>query len=263
MKILFLVYIYFVSIIFGFNKNALEEEIRDHVDQFLILKNTQKFCEGTQLLLAPNTENLFPLSKVLDICESKKECDYISFSPKRQLRNSIHYENEKVLIHTGANWICSGEKWIDARLRKYWISAIKGDNIRNQMESYHIKLNTSGECEEEDIVLRIKRFISPKVVAEECNRISHCNYIIFNYNRKVGKEDAEEDRAILCSKPPFARKNQLGYFIAGKPVEDKTLLSHKKLKKNTSLTISPGGSITPDEYYKTFEKGELVPSENI
>ncbi|EAA20110.1 hypothetical protein [Plasmodium yoelii yoelii] len=48
------------------------------------------------------------LSKVLDICDYKKTCDYISYSDKRILRNSIFYEDDKEVENTGANWICSG-----------------------------------------------------------------------------------------------------------------------------------------------------------
>ncbi|CRH01616.1 conserved Plasmodium protein, unknown function [Plasmodium relictum] len=247
------------------NKNALEEEIKEYMQSFLFLKNSQKYCERNNLILAQNTDKLFNLSKVLDICESKKNCDFISYSPKRKLRNSIFYENDKPLKNTGANWVCSGESWIFTRPRKYWITAIKNNHIKEQMKNYSIiQLNKTGECDEQNVLIKITKFITPKEVAEECNKIYNCKFIILNYNRKLGNKSKLNEVAILCSQPPVNRINKLGFLIAGKYIEDSsTQKKEKKRKKKIIVKTSVGGSITSDDHYYNYNKGDIVHAEKI
>ncbi|SBT01234.1 conserved Plasmodium protein, unknown function [Plasmodium ovale curtisi] len=107
-------------------KITYENEIIEYSQRFLVIKNSQKlehvtdvsfintspfqYCEGKNLLSASNPEKLFSLSKALDICESMEACDFVSYSPKRILQNSVFYEDEGELRNTGASWTCSGIK---------------------------------------------------------------------------------------------------------------------------------------------------------
>ncbi|CRG95182.1 conserved Plasmodium protein, unknown function [Plasmodium gallinaceum] len=264
MKKIFLFGIIFTTII-DLNKNILEEEIKKYMQNFLFLKNSQKYCEKDNLILAQTTDKLFNLSKVLDICVSKKTCDFISYSPKRKLRNSIFYENDEPLKNTGANWICSGDSWIFSRPRKYWITAIKDNHIKDQIKNYNvIDLNKTGECDEKNVLIKITNFITPKEVAEECNKISNCKFIIFNYNKKLGSSSKLNEKAVLCSQPPINRISKLGFFIAGKYVDSSSnQKKENKKKKKMIVNIPVGGSITPDNHYYNYNKGDLVHAEKL
>ncbi|KAI4836322.1 hypothetical protein MKS88_004114 [Plasmodium brasilianum] len=236
--------------------------------KIFLLKKELAYCEGRDLLLAPNSEKIFNISKVLDICESKKRCDFVSYSPKRILRNSIFYEHEKELKHTGANWVCSGDKWVLSRPKKYWITAVKEDHIKENLKNYKlISLNISGECDREHVLMKISKFISPKGVAEECNKIPNCKFIVFNYNRQLGGEKKADDMAILCSQPPINRKNKLGFLIVGKNYIEvpygKRKTDDRKKKIISAKGGTVGGSITPDDNYYNYKKGEIVHASKI
>ncbi|SBT40015.1 conserved Plasmodium protein, unknown function [Plasmodium ovale wallikeri] len=122
------------------------------------------------------------------------------------------------------------------------------EKILDQMKDYNlISLNTSGECDEEDRLLKIRKEITPREAAEECNRIPTCKFILFDYNKKLGDEETTVDKSILCS-----RKNN---------VEVPNLMKKKKdaKKKITNSTVTAvGGSITPDGNYHNYKKGEVV-----
>ncbi|SBT01235.1 conserved Plasmodium protein, unknown function [Plasmodium ovale curtisi] len=146
------------------------------------------------------------------------------------------------------------------------------EKILDQMKDYNlISLNTSGvnstsgideipyptptivscqECDEEDRLLKIRKEITPREAAEECNRIPACKFIVFNYNKKLGYEETTVDKSILCSKPPTNRIHKLGFFLAGRNnAEVSHLMKKKKDRKNkiTNSTVTAvGGSITPD-----------------
>ncbi|VWU51042.1 conserved protein, unknown function [Hepatocystis sp. ex Piliocolobus tephrosceles] len=246
-------------------KKFYEEEIKNHLNRFLILKNSQKYCEGSNLISITNSENLYKLGKALDICEDNKTCDFISYSPKRILRNSIFYEDEKELQNTGATWICSGDKWVSTRPRINWITAIKAKQIIDQMSGYNIiSLNTSGDCDKKFITLKISKHITPKEATEECNKLPECKFIIFNYN-KFNNKERHDDVAIFCSHPPISRMDKLGYFIAAKGYSSDKANSikakdHRKQKKIIKpKMVAFGGSLTPDDNYKNYKKGEVVP----
>ncbi|GAW82099.1 hypothetical protein PGO_120910 [Plasmodium gonderi] len=250
----------------GLTKTLTENEVKEHFSDFLFLNNSQKFCEGESIILAPSTEKLLNLSKVLDICASKEKCDFVSYSPKRILRNSIFYEDEKELKITGANWVCSGNKWVFSRPRKYWIVAIKGDHIKEEMKNFKVSLNITGECDDEHVLMRITKDTTPKEAADECDKIAECKFIVFNYNRKLGHEKAQGDRATLCSVPPKGRVKKMGFLIAGKDYEEAHLSFKKKERKRKLLSPnleSIGGSITPDCHHYNFKKGEIVPASRI
>ncbi|SBT40429.1 conserved Plasmodium protein, unknown function [Plasmodium ovale wallikeri] len=137
------------------------------------------------------------------------------------------------------------------------------EKILDQMKDYNlISLNTSGECDEEDRLLKIRKEITPREAAEECNRIPTCKFILFDYNKKLGDEETTVDKSILCSKPPTNRIHKLGFFLAGKNnVEVPNLMKKKKdaKKKITNSTVTAvGGSITPDGNYHNYKKGEVV-----
>ncbi|EWC74480.1 hypothetical protein C923_04836 [Plasmodium falciparum UGT5.1] len=89
---------------------------------FLFVNNSQKYCEKDNIILAYNSEKLYNLNKVLNFCEAKKNCDFISYTPKRILRNSLYYKDEEPLKNTGANWICKGDTWISSRQKKDWVT---------------------------------------------------------------------------------------------------------------------------------------------
>ncbi|GAB67593.1 hypothetical protein PCYB_121610, partial [Plasmodium cynomolgi strain B] len=171
----------------GVAKTLMENEVKGYLSDFLFLNNSQKFCEGGSIIQALNTEKLLNLNSVLDICASKKECDFVSYSPKRILRNSLFYEDEKELNNTGSNWI----------------TAIKEDHIKEQVKNFTLSLNMMGECDNEDVLMRISKDVTPKEAAAECNKIADCKFIVFNYNRKLGSEETQVDRAVLCSEPPI------------------------------------------------------------
>ncbi|ANQ10132.1 Uncharacterized protein PCOAH_00041120 [Plasmodium coatneyi] len=245
----------------GVAKTLLENEVKEHLSDFLFLNNSQKFCEGGSIIQALNTEKLLTLNSVLDICASKKECDFVSYSPKRTLRNSLFYEDENELNNTGANWFCSGEKWVISRPRKYWITAIKEDHIKEQVKNFNLSLNMMGECDDEHVLMRIRKDVTPKEAATECNKITDCKFIVFNYNRKLGSDETQVDRVVLCSVPPKGRKNKMGFLIAGKNHEEVPHSAKKKERKRKATLPkleATGGSITPDSHHYNFKKGEIV-----
>lgn len=265
MKALLLTYIIMAvtCLDFGLAENDSEDDLTNYLESFLIIKNTQKYCEKNHLLMAQGTDQLFNLSKLLNICESKKECDFISYCPKRQLRNSIHYENEEALHSTGANWVCSGDDWMKSRPRKYWVTAVKNEHLQKQMKSYDLSLNMSGECDEENVLMQIRKPVTPSEASQECDRIPSCQYIIFNYTNQIGKNNSEEVRALLCSKIPLGRLNKLGFLLAKKQLEPSYTSKAKPGKKEISLKESEGGPVTSDEFYKDFEKGDIVYADNL
>ncbi|KMZ98353.1 hypothetical protein PVNG_05106 [Plasmodium vivax North Korean] len=245
----------------GAAKTLVESEVKGHLSDFLFLNNSQKFCEGGSILQALNTEKLINLNSVLDICASQKECDFFSYSPKRILRNSLFYEDENELKNTGANWVCSGEKWVISRPRKYWITAIKEDHIKEQVKNFNLSLNMTGECDDEHVLMRISKDVTPKEAAAECNKMADCKFIVFNYNRRLGGEETQVDRAVLCSVPPKGRKNKMGFLIAGKDHEGVPHAAKKKerIRKATSPKLeATGGSVTPDSHHYNYKKGEIV-----
>ncbi|KJP86288.1 hypothetical protein AK88_04102 [Plasmodium fragile] len=128
----------------GVAKTLVENEVKGHLSDFLFLNNSQKFCEGGSIIQALNTEKLLNLNTVLDICASKKECDFVSYSPKRTLRNSLFYEDENELKNTGANWVCS-----------------------EQMKNFNLSLNMMGECHDEHVLMIIRKDVMPKEAAVE------------------------------------------------------------------------------------------------
>ncbi|VEV58694.1 conserved Plasmodium protein, unknown function [Plasmodium vinckei vinckei] len=266
--ILFVFFSYLPLILFGvcsisLNKISFDEEIKEYLNHFLILRNSQNYCEGKNLLLAPNLGKHNNLSKVLDICDYKKTCDYISYSDKRVLRNSIFYEDDKEVENTGANWICSGNKWIFARPRKYWVTAIKGNHIKDQMKNYRtIYMNMSGECDKNNILMKISKDISPKEAAEECNRVPNCEFIILDYNKKLGSEENDKHMSILCSRPPINRVSKLGFLIAEKNNESRHNIA-KNNKDRRKIIINKeqtalNGSIVPDDNYYNYKKGDIA-----
>ncbi|SCM13239.1 conserved Plasmodium protein, unknown function [Plasmodium chabaudi adami] len=57
--ILFAFFSHFLLILFGvcsisLNKISFDEEIKEYLNHFLILRNLQNYCEGKNILLAPN-----------------------------------------------------------------------------------------------------------------------------------------------------------------------------------------------------------------
>ncbi|SOV81402.1 conserved Plasmodium protein, unknown function [Plasmodium sp. gorilla clade G3] len=242
-------------------KNILKEKVdKEYMKVFLFVNNSQKYCEKDNLILAYNSDKLYNLNKVLNFCESKKNCDFISYRPKRILRNSIYYKDEEPLKNTGANWICKGDTWIYSHQKKDWITAIKEEHIRNHMKNFDsIFLNMTGECQKENIIMKITKFITPKEAAQECKRIMNCKFIILNYNKQLGSKSLNDDKAIFCSHTPINRISKLGFMIAGKNSSNIIHYTNNIKEMNTGIiNTGMGGTITPDDYYYNYNKGDIV-----
>ncbi|KOB64036.1 hypothetical protein PFHG_05446 [Plasmodium falciparum HB3] len=104
-----------------------------------------------------------------------------------------------------------------------------------------IFLNITGECQKENIIMKVTKFITPKEAAHECQRIMNCKFIILNYNKQLGSKSLNDDKAIFCSHTPINRISKLGFMIAGKNSSNMIHYTNNKKEKNTGIVNTGWG----------------------